>query len=1210
MRGRSTWLMAVVLIVTGIPGLVLAQEPEDLRGSIEAGGSAPGPSLLQEEAVPLTDIVKYDTVANTDYVAAGVGGLRGVGEGVITLAGVTGEVTSAVLYWQGPTNSDDKGANADILFEGEEIQGTSTGFSNDNCWGFANSQAYRADVTGLVAGDGDYDIGNLVKPGGIDINGASLLVFFDDGDPTNDRTVTIFNGNDSNISNPFDADGWNGTLDDLPFDGGAATLELHVSDGQTFPDDAVAINGVELVPGGAVFQGDTVPGLPGPTGNGSLWDIRSFDVSSFLSLGENDLLVTTGVASDCLSLVVAVVAVESNGLSIVPVVSEGLAGTGALFLIEYRDRETGLPLAGQKLEIEVIEGPNIGPVVQGCIAGSFIVECRTDGDGQALWLIISGADAAGTDRIRVFVDGGPTSLLQIENGQLDLGEPLAFAERTWYEPVDYVGMGDSYSSGEGAEDYFANTDQDDVNECHRSPNAYSFWVQTPGYPRPNVVYDFLLGSDFQFVACSGARSFNIYNQVRDGLPAPTSQWNEGDVQLDRLSVDAATTMAVYTIGGNDAGFGQILEQCATNACTSEDFMPFDGIPFDDWVEQRIASVAPRLDAVHEDVRADMPEATVFVLGYPNVFPDTPEEQSCFKLNAPFGGEQDFLRDAGAQLDEVVGAAAGRAGFHYVSTIDWFDDHEVCGNGGEWIRGTSIFFRSPEQFHPNAVGQFQYWKALENYIDEKLRTGTPQLPNGLPEAPGGPFAPAVAQSSAAVAAVVDLTELGPLSVDPVAARPEGACPGIVLPGEQVRLRGDGFTADAVLNVTIKEQDAVLHDLGTVTADASGTLDAVVIVPAGVAETLTLFQVLGADADGGDRALTVLRDVVSDPVVCEAPPAPTVDVLSPADGAVYDVGEEVVAAYSCELDGQPVSCLASVAVGDPIPTATPGTYEFTVVGTTADAATTAVTVTYEVAQPIVSTDPLAPYSVFGFDYVEIGRNAVIASGGVGVNSEATGEANLVLAIGAAAAESTLLQGDWISIAKDATAHDIAFNSLTNAGAVLGTSTTPLELPLVTLDPPDGGDPGTENVGVGAGEVATLEAGAYGEVTIGSEAVVTFTGGEYHLAGLSVDQSVRLEFAADAKVTVAGKIQIDQSVYIGPDSEASAAVTLSVLGVDGVDDLGDLIPAAQFDGGAAVVAVVEAFNGTINLDADGVVTGSLRAGRVVLGANVEVSLTSGGP
>jgi len=52
-------------------------------------------------------------VPNTDVVSAGVGGMRGgSGSSSITLSGVSGTVTQALLYWHGPTDSADPAANA------------------------------------------------------------------------------------------------------------------------------------------------------------------------------------------------------------------------------------------------------------------------------------------------------------------------------------------------------------------------------------------------------------------------------------------------------------------------------------------------------------------------------------------------------------------------------------------------------------------------------------------------------------------------------------------------------------------------------------------------------------------------------------------------------------------------------------------------------------------------------------------------------------------------------------------------------------------------------------------------------------------------------------------------------------------------------------------------------------------------------------------
>jgi len=51
------------------------------------------------------DIVKLETVFDTDYVSAGTGGMRGTGNGTMFLSGINGPVSKAYLYWQGPTNS-------------------------------------------------------------------------------------------------------------------------------------------------------------------------------------------------------------------------------------------------------------------------------------------------------------------------------------------------------------------------------------------------------------------------------------------------------------------------------------------------------------------------------------------------------------------------------------------------------------------------------------------------------------------------------------------------------------------------------------------------------------------------------------------------------------------------------------------------------------------------------------------------------------------------------------------------------------------------------------------------------------------------------------------------------------------------------------------------------------------------------------------------
>jgi Domain of unknown function DUF11 len=293
----------------------------------------------------------HTIVQDTDVVSAGVGGMNfrsgGTdGAGSITVTGVSGSVTQALLYWEGPTNSTDPDANASVTFAGQPVTGVNIGISGSNCWDppFPDSLGYRADVTSLVPGDGIYALSNFTNNPSADVNGASLIVFFDDGVSANNVDVVVVDGNDSNFLNSNDPDGWDATIagvTNFP-GGGAASLELHVSDGQPGNDDALTLNGTQLEPAGAIFEGTSV----GNAGSGeNLWDVRSFDVSTFMTAGSNTLNLTTGQANDCIALVAASLTV--------PVGSTGTVSSADLSITKTMDVEL--------LNTFVLAAQNAGP---------------------------------------------------------------------------------------------------------------------------------------------------------------------------------------------------------------------------------------------------------------------------------------------------------------------------------------------------------------------------------------------------------------------------------------------------------------------------------------------------------------------------------------------------------------------------------------------------------------------------------------------------------------------------------------------------------------------------------------------------------------------------------------------------------------------------------------------------------------------------------
>lgn len=266
-----------------------------------------------------TPVTLSRTEINVDYVAAGLAGI-GDGAGTIALRGVNGPVHKAFLYWHGMNNTSVSAVydNAVITFANSSITGTSLGDASTNCWGDGSSRAFFADVTHLVQGNGDYGISGLAAKAGSNGNGASLIVTFDDGNPSNNRDLVFFEGNDSDYPQGFpgDAKGWQATLGNINYGGGSVFAHIHVADGQLFgnDDDDVTFEStagsVTIPDTDSRWDGNSLPDAGhSRASNGGLWDIHDFDISgAFGAAGSYTLdfsgMFTTG---DCHGLVAMVI---------------------------------------------------------------------------------------------------------------------------------------------------------------------------------------------------------------------------------------------------------------------------------------------------------------------------------------------------------------------------------------------------------------------------------------------------------------------------------------------------------------------------------------------------------------------------------------------------------------------------------------------------------------------------------------------------------------------------------------------------------------------------------------------------------------------------------------------------------------------------------------------------------------------------------------
>jgi hypothetical protein len=219
----------------------------------------------------------------------------------------------------------------------------------------------------------------------------------------------------------------------------------------------------------------------------------------------------------------------------------------------------------------------------------------------------------------------------------------------------YVALGDSYASGTGTRSYIA-----DGTSCQRSTYAYpSLLAAQKGYA-------------LNFRACSGAKIPDVTNN-----------------QLGALS--GATRYVSISVGGNDAGFADVLTECATPWWAGDCNGAIDD------ARAFINNTLPgRLSTLYSSIRSKAPNARVVVVGYPRIF--NGEDCNAFTWFSP--AEESRLNSTADLLNSKLSSAASAKGFGFANPTSRFIGHAVCDDV-EWINGLSNPIS--ESYHPNRSG---------------------------------------------------------------------------------------------------------------------------------------------------------------------------------------------------------------------------------------------------------------------------------------------------------------------------------------------------------------------------------------------------------------------------------------------------------------------------------------------------------------------------
>jgi hypothetical protein len=321
------------------------------------------------------------------------------------------------------------------------------------------------------------------------------------------------------------------------------------------------------------------------------------------------------------------------------------------------------------------------------------------------------------------------------------------------KPRDFVvALGDSYSSGEGAsepaggDDYYKETDvngelDDDKgrNACHRSPWAWSRRGVLAGYSRTmGEQADGLDNNlDFQFHACSGARTHNLLplKSMPEGQAPPanafgrTGRGQYGEVsQLDKGYLDENTTLVMFSIGGNDARFADVIQQCIYKAPLS--FCPdtkLDGESQDmkDSVPGHInAEVGDSIILVLREIHQRAPHARIVLMGYPRLLENL---GSCIPLIGT--SEAPWLNAMGDVMANMLNRVAAEASAFGIPTWssdprDEFEGKAICGSpetihgavgdttAGDKPKFLGLVPPSAQSFHPKISGTALYAQSLQ------------------------------------------------------------------------------------------------------------------------------------------------------------------------------------------------------------------------------------------------------------------------------------------------------------------------------------------------------------------------------------------------------------------------------------------------------------------------------------------------------------------
>ncbi|MGB4762481.1 MAG: SGNH/GDSL hydrolase family protein [Candidatus Saccharimonas sp.] len=327
--------------------------------------------------------------------------------------------------------------------------------------------------------------------------------------------------------------------------------------------------------------------------------------------------------------------------------------------------------------------------------------------------------------------------------------------------IDYLALGDSYSSGEGDIENDGNGNKyytpDTITGCHLSTRSYPFLLRDAWGIDSNRMAS---------VACSGAlvtRDFTspldkYYGQRNELRQAKDSQTRQGLInaafdyfvpgRIPQIEFVKRYKPKVVTVtgSGNDVGFADILRYCAGDV--AESWLNYtceyakDGVlseVLNDSIDSQYSTIKNLIGKIKEA----SPGVKVYYIGYPSFIAG--KSSSCLLNNGSLDDdEREMINLAISRLNGVIRQAAAATNVEYVDTESALKGGRLCEGSsymtGLWDIGLVNISNQDtlqQAFHPNATGHSKLADRITKQITSLEQSYTPEPPNVVAIEPGVP-----------------------------------------------------------------------------------------------------------------------------------------------------------------------------------------------------------------------------------------------------------------------------------------------------------------------------------------------------------------------------------------------------------------------------------------------------------------------------------------